>query len=172
MNQLIMLLGPSWLNRADTYSKLPDNFVRFVCMLANSGSSGCVAKINIVTVTVTVTVTNSRLSQPPSQDSADPLPDSLAAQVGSLFSRMRVQIGAAIAKAAAASFVPTVRTMASLFLFFGTRQQPLNLPFHYLRSPSVTQAWKLRLCVACALSMCVYSVIRMCPIEHVWDAYL
>jgi hypothetical protein len=41
-----------------------------------------------------------------SQDFADPSPDSFAAQVGSSFSHMRVRVGAAVAKAAAARFMP------------------------------------------------------------------
>jgi hypothetical protein len=73
---------------ADTYGKLSDDFVRFLWMLANSAS------------------TNSRFSQPSSQDFADSSPDSFAAQVGSSFSRIRVRVGAAVAKAAAARFMP------------------------------------------------------------------
>jgi hypothetical protein len=74
----------------DTYGKLSDDFVRFLWMLANSAS------------------TNSRLSQPSSQDLADSSPDSLAAQVGSSFSHIRVRDGAAVAKAAAARFMPDI----------------------------------------------------------------
>jgi hypothetical protein len=58
MNRLITLPCPS---RLFTYGKLLDDFVRFLWMLANSAS------------------TNSRLSQPSSQDFADPSPDSFAA---------------------------------------------------------------------------------------------
>jgi hypothetical protein len=73
---------------ADTYGKLSDDFVRFLWMLANSAS------------------TNSRLSQPLSQDFADLSPDSFAAQVGSSFLHIQVRVGAAVAKAAAARFMP------------------------------------------------------------------
>jgi hypothetical protein len=45
-------------------------------------------------------------SQPSSQDFADSSPDSFATQVGSSFPRIRVRVGAAIAKAAAARFMP------------------------------------------------------------------
>ena len=50
--------------------------------------------------------TNSRLSQSPSDRELPQPQDSFAAQRGSFFSRIRVQIAAAIAKAAAAHFVP------------------------------------------------------------------
>ena len=64
-------------------------FVRFIWMVANTAA------------------TNSRLSQSLSNDSSsDHLSDSFAVLRGSFLSRMRVQIGAAIAKAAAARFVP------------------------------------------------------------------
>jgi hypothetical protein len=53
-----------------------------------------------------------------SHDSADPSPDSFAAQVGSSFSRIRVRVGAAIAKAAAARFVPDSADDTSISLFF------------------------------------------------------
>ena len=72
---------------ADTYGKISDDFVRFIWMVANAAS------------------TNSRLSQPPSNASSPASQDSFAVQRGSFFSRMRVQLGAAIAKAAAARFV-------------------------------------------------------------------
>jgi len=77
-----------WSLTADAHGKLSDDFVRFLWMLADSAS------------------TNSRLSQPSSKDSADPSPDSFAAQVGSSFSRIRVRDGAAIAEAAASCFMP------------------------------------------------------------------
>ncbi len=69
---------------ADTYGKISDDFVRFLWMMANTAS------------------TNSRLSQP-SPNSEPPLSqDSFTKLRGSFFSRFRVQIAAAIAKAAAA----------------------------------------------------------------------
>jgi hypothetical protein len=95
---------------ADTYGKLSDDFVRCLWMLATSAS------------------TNSRLSQPSSQDFADPSPDSFAAQVGSSFSRIRVRVEAAVAKAAAARFMPDSADDGLPSLFFRTSQQPLNLP--------------------------------------------
>ena len=53
-------------------------------------------------------VANSRLSQSPSEpDRAQPsFPDAFAIVRGSYFSRMRVQLGAAVAKAAAVRFLP------------------------------------------------------------------
>ena len=72
---------------ADTYGKLSDDFVRFIWMVANAAS------------------TNSRLSQPPSDQASTEPSDSFAVCRGAFFSRMRVQLGAAIAKAAAARFV-------------------------------------------------------------------
>jgi len=71
---------------ADTYGKLSDDFIRFIWMLANQAS------------------TNSRLSQPQSSG-ASPDPHEFVTQRGSYFSRMRVQLGAALAKAAAVRFV-------------------------------------------------------------------
>jgi len=73
---------------ADTYGKISDDFVRFIWMVANAAS------------------TNSRLSQPPSDATPADSPDSsFAVQRGAFFSRMRVQIGTALAKAAAARFI-------------------------------------------------------------------
>jgi hypothetical protein len=60
---------------ADAHGKLSDDFVRFLWMLVDSAS------------------TNSRHSRPSAQDSADPSPDSVAAQVGSSFSCMRARMG-------------------------------------------------------------------------------
>lgn len=77
---------------ADTYGKISEDFVRFLWMMANSAA-----------------VANSRLSQPPSDASSSvstPVQlDTFAALRGSFFSRMRVQLGAAIAKAAAVRFI-------------------------------------------------------------------
>ena len=72
---------------ADTYGKLSEDSVCFIWMLANAAS------------------TNSRLSQPHSDSASPESPDDFAVRRGSFFSRMRVQLGAAIAKAAAARFV-------------------------------------------------------------------
>ncbi len=89
MNRLITQANHAFLSlTADAYGKLSDDFVRFLWMLAISAS------------------TNSRLSQPSSQDFADLLRDSFAAQVGSSFSRTRVRVGTAVAKATAARFMP------------------------------------------------------------------
>ena len=73
---------------ADTYGKVSDDFVRFLWMVSNTAS------------------TNSRLSQSPSDRELPQSQASFADQQGSFFSRIRVQIAAAIAKAAAARFVP------------------------------------------------------------------
>ena len=82
---------------AETYGTISDEFVRFIWLVANYAS------------------TNSRLdrlsapsrSQPAasSQDSPHSSLDDFAVLRGSFFSRMRVQIAAALAKAAAARFV-------------------------------------------------------------------
>ena len=75
---------------ADTYGKLSEDFVRFIWMVANTAASA-----------------NSRPSQPESDNtppSSSQL-DTFALTRGSYFSRMRVQIGAAIAKAAAVRFL-------------------------------------------------------------------
>jgi hypothetical protein len=92
---------------ADTYGKISDDFVRFLWMMATAAS------------------TNFRLSQPspnsegpqlrkmnpPRIERIERIEPSLSQDTftklrGSLFSRFRVQIAAAIAKAAAARFVP------------------------------------------------------------------
>ena len=73
---------------ADTYGKVSDDFVRFLWLVANTAS------------------TNSRLSQSPSEHGCSQSQDSFATLRGSFFSRIRVQVGAALAKAAAARFVP------------------------------------------------------------------
>ncbi len=77
---------------ANTYSKISDNFVCFLWMMATAAS------------------TNFHLSQPSPnsepQDTFTKPQDTFTKLRGSLFSRFRVQIAAAIAKAAAARFVP------------------------------------------------------------------
>jgi hypothetical protein len=73
---------------ADTYGKISDDFVRFLWMMANAAS------------------TNFRLSQPSPNSEPSLSQDTFTKLRGSLFSRFRVQIAAAIAKAAAARFVP------------------------------------------------------------------
>jgi hypothetical protein len=72
---------------ADTYGKISEDFVRFIWMVATSAS------------------TNFRPSELPSTDGPDAQLDEFAVQRGFFFSRMRVQVAAAIAKAAAARFV-------------------------------------------------------------------
>jgi hypothetical protein len=73
---------------ADTYGKISEDFVRFIWMVATSAS------------------TNFRPSQLPPTDTLAPVLDEFAVQHGFFFSRMRrVQLAAAIAKAAAARFV-------------------------------------------------------------------
>jgi hypothetical protein len=72
---------------ADTYGKISEDFVRFIWMVATSAS------------------TNFRPSQLPPTDTLAPVLDEFAVQRGFFFSRMRVQLAAAIAKAAAARFV-------------------------------------------------------------------
>ena len=76
----------------------------FLWMLANSAS------------------TNSSISQPSSQDSANLSPDSFATQVGSSFSRIVVRVGAAVAKAAAARFMPDSEDDGLPLPVFGTGQ--------------------------------------------------
>ncbi len=77
---------------ADTYGKISDDFVRFLWMMATAAS------------------TNFRLSQPSPNSEPFLSQDTFTELRGSLFSRFRVQIAAAIAKAqaeaAAARFVP------------------------------------------------------------------
>ena len=73
---------------ADTYGKISDDFVRFIWMVANAA------------------LTNSCLSQPPSDQASSESSDSFAVCCCTFFSGMRVQLGTAIAKAAAARFVP------------------------------------------------------------------
>jgi hypothetical protein len=74
---------------ADTYCKISEDFVRFIWMVATSAS------------------TNFRPSQLPPTDTLAPVPrlDEFAVQRWFFFSRMRVQLAAAIVKAAAARFV-------------------------------------------------------------------
>ena len=76
------------IERIDTYGKISDDFVRFLWMMANAAS------------------TNFRLSQPSPNSEPSLSQDTFTKLRGSLFSRFRVQIAAAIAKAAAARFVP------------------------------------------------------------------
>ncbi len=73
---------------ANTYGQISNDFVRFLWVVATAAS------------------TNFRLSQPHSQDGSSQSQDLFTKQRGSVFSRIRVQIGAAIAKVAAARFVP------------------------------------------------------------------
>ncbi len=73
---------------ADTYGKISDDFVRFLWMMATAAS------------------TNFRLSQPSPNSEPSLSQDTFTKLRGSLYSRFRVQIAAAIAKAAAARFVP------------------------------------------------------------------
>ncbi len=74
---------------ADTYGKISEDLVRFIWMVATSAS------------------TNFRPSQLLPTDTSAPVTvlDECAVQRGFFFSRMRVQLAAAIAKAAAARFV-------------------------------------------------------------------
>ena len=74
---------------ADTYNKLSDDFVRFIWMVANSAAaaSSCPSQ------------PNSAIATPSTQA------NTFARSKGSSFSHMRVQIGAAIAKAAAVRFL-------------------------------------------------------------------
>ena len=72
---------------ADTYGKISDDFVRFIWMAAQSAS------------------TNFCLSEPSSAEASPALQDDYAVRRGSLFSHFCVQIGAALAKAAAARFL-------------------------------------------------------------------
>ncbi len=72
---------------ADTYGKISEDFVRFIWMVATSAS------------------TNFRPSELPSTHASDAQLDEFALQRAFFFSRMRVQVGAAVAKAAAACFV-------------------------------------------------------------------
>ena len=77
---------------ADTYGKILEDFVRFLWMMANSAA-----------------VANSCLSQPHSfagGSVSTPVElDTSSALRGSFFSRMSVQLGAALAKAAAVRFI-------------------------------------------------------------------
>jgi hypothetical protein len=91
---------------ADTYGKISDDFVRFVWMVATAAS------------------TNSRLSQPPSDGAPAESPDSFAVRRGAFFSRMRVQLGAAIAKAAAARFITDGADDGLPIHVFGERKAP------------------------------------------------
>jgi hypothetical protein len=99
---------------ADTYRKLSDDLVRFLWTLASSVS------------------TNSRLSQPSFQGSADPCRMTLLPRKWALHSRGYGFRLAAIAKASAAHFVPdsSLRKWppSPCFCKVGTSQQPLNLP--------------------------------------------
>ncbi len=74
---------------ADTYGKISDDYVRFIWMAAQSA------------------LTNFCLSEPSSAEASLALQDDYAVRRGSLFSHLRVtvQIGAALAKAAAARFL-------------------------------------------------------------------
>ncbi len=72
---------------ADTYGKISEDFVCFIWMVATSA------------------LTNFRPSQLPSTDGPDAQLDEFALQRGFFFSHMRVQVAAAVAKAAAARFV-------------------------------------------------------------------
>ncbi len=69
---------------ADTYGKISDDFVCFLWMMATAAS------------------TNFRLSQPSPNSEPSLSQDTFTKLRGSLFSRFRLQIAAAIAKAAAA----------------------------------------------------------------------
>jgi hypothetical protein len=74
--------------RADTYGKISDDFVLFLWMMP------------------TAALTNFRLPQPSPNSKPSLSQDTFTKLCSSLFSRFRVQIAAAIAKAAAARFVP------------------------------------------------------------------
>jgi hypothetical protein len=80
---------------ADTYycdDKISDDFVRCLWMMATAASSS--------------TNSQSRLSQPSPNSEPSLSQDTFTKLRGSLFSRFRIQIAVAIAKAAAAHFVP------------------------------------------------------------------
>jgi hypothetical protein len=138
MNRLITL-------SSDTYGKLSDDFVRFLWMLANSAS------------------TNSRLSQPSSQDFANSSPDSFAPQVGSSFSHIRVRVRAAVAKAAAARFMPDsadngLLVPVQIFLEQANSTDDLDLPLPtiFLCSINRVSVSLAFLCVcACSLMFCL-----------------
>jgi hypothetical protein len=130
---------------ADTYGKLSDDFVRFLWMLANSAS------------------TNSRLSQPSSQDFANSSPDSFAPRVGSSFSHIRVRVRAAVAKAAAARFMPDsadngLLVPVQIFLEQANSTDDLDLPLPtiFLCSINRVSVSLAFLCVcACSLMFCL-----------------
>ena len=88
-----------------------------------------------------------------SHNFADPSPVSFVAQVGSSFSHIRVRVGAAVAKAAAARFMPDSAEDGLLVpFFFGTSQQ--HLSFHHLQSPFVPQT-----VLVCRMCSCIYASV-------------
>ncbi len=93
----------------DTYGKLSDGFVRFLWMLANYASTN-----------------HSRLSQPSHDPKAPPIRrlTLLPHELGSSFSRIRLQVGSAIAKAAVACFVPDSSDYRLPLLVFWNKNKP------------------------------------------------
>jgi hypothetical protein len=106
----------------DTYGKNSGDFVRFLWMMATAAS------------------TNFRLSQPSPNSKPSLSQDTFTKLRGSLFSRFRVHIAAAIAKAAAARFVlDCTNDGIPTFVVWDRSRKPLtnsapedNLPMYYI----------------------------------------
>ncbi len=126
---------------ADTYSRISNDFVRFLWMMATSAS------------------TNFRLSQPSPNSEPSLSQDTFTKLCCSPFPCFRVQIAAAITKAAAASFVPDstnvgIPTFAcGTWIRPGKQSPPVSYPVH------IVFCLFLCVCLCCAfcnLVTCLY----------------
>ncbi len=120
-------------------------------------------------------------SQPSSQDSADPSPDSFAAEMGPSFSRTRDRVGATIARAAAARFGPDSADNGLPLPVFLEQASSLET-FHYLDVPLYHKPCYCIACVSvsmrvfcnnfCSVFVCVHvCCLSTCILSHVSPLY-